>query len=109
MHSGFFNIRSECSMNIKRKKMKSVSEEVSNDLKRIYKIFDYCKKHSNGKFLLGDFGAIDIFFTPVISRIVSYGLDRGEHDDYINSVLNHKFFKEWEIEAVKETLIIDHS
>lgn len=109
MHSGFLNLRSECPMNIKRNEFKSVSEVAANDLKRVYEIFDYCKGRSGSDtFLLGDFGAIDIFFTPIISRIMSYGLDRGKYDDYIHRVLNHKFFKEWSEEAVKEISGVDY-
>ena len=110
IHSGFLSLRSECPMNIKRNKFNNISKEASNDLKRIYEIFDYCKNHSSSNsFLLGDFGAIDIFLTPIISRIVSYDMDQEKHSEYISEILNHKFFKEWEKEAKKETWIIEHA
>jgi glutathione S-transferase len=108
MHSGFIDLRSECPMNIKRIKAKNISQNASQDLKRIYQIWDFCKKVSGNKqYLLGDFGAIDAFFAPIVSRILSYGLEHSNHEDYIDAISNHAFFKEWRDEAIKETSVIN--
>lgn len=108
MHSGFMNLRSECPLNIRRNKTKNISRNASNDLMRIYQIWDYCKRISgNNKYLLGDFGGIDVFFAPIVSRIISYGLEYANHEEYLNYISNHKYFKEWRDAATKETSIID--
>lgn len=54
MHSGFIDLQSECPMNIKRIKAKNISQNASQDLKRIYQIWDFCKKASDNKQYLLD-------------------------------------------------------
>jgi glutathione S-transferase len=107
MHSGFLNLRSECPMNIKRNKAKNISADAKNDLNRIYQIWDFCKELSgSNKFLLGEFSVIDAFFAPIISRIISYRLKQYKYEEYINKIFNHKYFQEWQNDAIKETSII---
>ena len=43
----------------------------------------------------------DAFFAPVVSRIISYKVEAGEHEDYINLISNNKLYKEWQEDAIK--------
>lgn len=103
MHSGFTNLRSQCPMSMRKNKAKDISEGTKQDLQEIYQLWDFCKKQSgNGDFLLGDFSAIDVFFAPVVSRILSYQLDKAGHEQYINKIVAHEYYQEWQNAALQE-------
>jgi glutathione S-transferase len=96
MHSSFIALRSECSMSMKRKKYKAISVQAQENIDRIYEIWRYCKSLSKSQtYLFGDFTIADAFFAPIVSRIISYGIDQKEQADYINLVSTHKFYQEW--------------
>ncbi len=104
MHSGFIHLRQECPMNMKLKTPVKISPEAIKDIHRIYEIWDTLKSKNQkkGSFLLGDFGMVDAYFAPVVSRIISYGLDQGDHAEYITLISNLDLYKEWENAALKE-------
>lgn len=107
MHSSFFDLRTECPMNIRRNQQKNISQNTLEDLKRIFSIWDHCKKMSGNKnFLLGNFSIVDAFFAPIVSRIVSYKLPQNNHEEYIETIFNHEYFQEWKKDAMKEKWII---
>lgn len=103
MHSGFVALRSECPLAIKRSIPTPISDNVKKDLNRIYEIWDLCKELSpQGGFLLGDYSTIDIFFTPVISRIVSSQLDQSHHVPYTKAIARSPHYQQWVEAALKE-------
>ena len=109
MHSGFLNLRKECPMNMRRRVKKELSSDALEDLVRIYELWDYCKKYTNYcNFLFGDeFNMVDAFYAPIVSRIISYDLLRGNHSEYIERIANLDIYKLWEKEAIKESWVIE--
>lgn len=106
MHSGFMNLRNEFSMDMKLLTKKEPSPETQKEIKRILEIWKLCLDNSNGNFLFGDFSATDAFFAPVVSRFISYGVDTGNLEKYVNDISNNFFYQEWQKEALLEKSVI---
>ena len=75
MHSGFGALRRECPMELGLRTVQPMSPEVEKDVRRIVELWLGLLDRSGGPFLLGAWSIADAFFTPVASRIESYGLD----------------------------------
>ena len=77
MHSGFQELRNQCSMNCGlRVKLHSTSEGLAKDVARIGALWSEGLARFGGPFLAGkSFGAVDAFFCPVAFRVQSYGLE----------------------------------
>ena len=61
-----------------------------------------------GDFLFGDFGAADIMYAPVVTRIVTYGLPIARFAaGYMDAVLNHPFQQDWIAAAQEEEWVIE--
>lgn len=80
MHAGFASLRTECSMDVCRAEAKGawpISAATRADVARIDAIFCACLASGGvgGPFLFGRFGVVDAMFAPVVSRILSYGLE----------------------------------
>src|SRR3546814_14764576 len=77
MHSSFTALRRKHSMNIRQVfEAKRPDDDVLGDLQRIMQIWAEARARfgGGGDFLFGDFGAADIMFAPVVTRIVTYQL-----------------------------------
>ena len=62
----------------------------------------------DGDFLFGDFGAADIMFAPVCTRIVTYQLPVARFAvPYVERVLNHPFMQDWIAAAQEEEWVIE--
>ncbi|RZM06357.1 MAG: glutathione S-transferase family protein, partial [Sphingomonas sp.] len=60
-----------------------------------------------GDFLFGDFGAADIMFAPVVTRIVTYQLPVARFAPaYMQAVLEHRFMQDWIAGAQEEEWVI---
>lgn len=104
MHAGFFSLRSECPMNMRRRKAKNISSQTMVDIERIYQLWDFCQEKSgHGEFLLGGYGAIDMFFAPVVSRIISYQLPQAGHASYIEKLSQTSSYRLWAEAAAQES------
>ncbi|PVU86156.1 hypothetical protein BB559_006630 [Furculomyces boomerangus] len=131
MHSGFSQIRTYCNSNFVRHREfedRFCPDEVKVDLKRIYELWNSCRKQflqtrnsatlgesaqGNVKdegFLFGEYGIVDAFFTPVVFRIVNYSLPCEDEfaKKYIEATKNHSLVKEWLKLAVEENSYIKH-
>ena len=78
MHAGFFALRSECSMDVCREEPPGrwpLSASAKADVARVDTIFRECLERSGGPFLFGSFGVVDAMYAPVVTRILSYGLE----------------------------------
>ncbi|MCC2978571.1 glutathione S-transferase family protein [Sphingomonas sp. IC4-52] len=111
MHSSFIALRREHSMNI-RQVYSPVppSEAVVADLSRIMELWAQARARfaGDGQFLFGDFGATDIMFAPVCTRIVTYSLPVPRFAAaYIHSVLTHPFMQDWIAGAQEEDWVIE--
>lgn len=102
MHSGFLNLRTEMSMNMKEKIDKEASEATKKEIARILEIWQSCLEKFNGKFLFGDFSVADAFFAPVVSRFITYKVDVGGLEKYLKNISEHADYKEWQDAAFKE-------
>jgi glutathione S-transferase len=108
MHSGFAPLRSACPMDLQHHFPNFVpSAEVMVDVHRIEALWEDALTRFGAEtgepWLFGRFGAADIMFAPVCTRIDSYHLPVGPTASaYVTRVLNHPFVAEWRTEALKE-------
>lgn len=106
MHSGFASLRGECPMDLSLKTVAQLSPATQANLRRLVELWSGLLKRSGGPFLLGDWGIVDAFFTPVATRIRSYGVhlsdygDAGEAGRYVERLLETPEFLEWERDAL---------
>jgi glutathione S-transferase len=94
IHSGFMNLRKSFSMNMPHREMKTPSSEVQNDIKRIFEIWRHGKNTDgmNGPYLFGNWSIVDIFFAPIVSRFISYGINNPEFQDYMDAISHPPFY-----------------
>jgi len=104
MHSGFFTIRNDMSMNIRRKvEGFSPSAECQVEIERVKEIWKDClnKKSGSGDFLFGEFTIADAMFAPVVWRFHGYGISlEGALADYSKAVRDMAIMQDW-VEAAK--------
>ncbi len=111
MHSGFANLRRELPMNVRKTfPPKELSEPVRAEIDRILQLWAQARARfgGDGQFLFGDFGAADIMFAPVCTRIVTYQLPVARFAvPYVEAVLNHPFMQDWIAAAQEEEWVIE--
>jgi len=111
MHSGFAALRREHSMNVRQVyEPQRPSDEVLADLLRIMQLWAQARARwgGDGAFLFGEFGAADIMFAPVVTRIVTYSLPVARFAPaYMNAVLGHPFLQDWIAAAQEEDWVIE--
>ena len=110
MHSGFAALRKNHSMNIRQVYPASpVLPDVQSELTRLYELWAQARARfgGEGEFLFGKFGAADIMFAPVVTRIVTYSLPMPRFAPaYMNAVLQHPFMQDWIAAAQEEDWVI---
>ncbi|MEE4539096.1 MAG: glutathione S-transferase family protein, partial [Erythrobacter sp.] len=93
MHSGYASLRSEMPMNVRRRvALESVSDTCREEIVRILGLWAEARaRHgSAGPYLFGTFGAADIFYAPVVSRFVTYGVNvPGFAQSYMQAIWEH--------------------
>ena len=63
---------------------------------------------SSGPFLFGTFGAADIFYAPVVSRFLTYGIGvPGFAQSYMQAIWEHDWMREWIGAAEAEKWVIE--
>lgn len=111
MHAGFTALRQQCSMNIRRIfPARTPDAALTGDLNRLVTLWAQARARfgGTGAFLFGDFGAADIMFAPVCTRIVTYQLPVPRFaQDYVDAVLTHPFMQDWIAAAQAEEWVID--
>ncbi len=106
MHSGFANLRTHMSMNIrKRHPGKGRTEGALADIDRIVRMWSGCRAAhgAGGPFLFGRFSVADAMYAPVVLRFRTYEVDlpptcRG----YADAVLALPPLREWMADAATE-------
>lgn len=111
MHSGYHTMRSEFPMNI-RKRFQGVqpSETTKQEVVRILGLWAEARARfgSGGPFLFGTFGAADIFYAPVVSRFISYGVAvPGFAGAYMQAVWEHDWMQAWIEASENEQWVIE--
>jgi glutathione S-transferase len=107
MHSGFMNLRTDCSMRIvEERPAAKLRPETQAEVDRIGEIWEGCLAVSGGPFLFGEKPCIaDCFFAPVVSRFRTYQIAAaGRAQGYLETIWAWPFLQEWVDGARKETL-----
>ena len=111
MHSGFAALRRECPMNIRRRvEGWEPSAEARADVVRVLTLWAEARARfgKGGPFLFGSFCAADIFFAPVVSRLISYGVGvPGFALAYMQAVWEHEWLQAWVAAAETEDWVIE--
>ena len=111
MHSGFLSLRRELPMNVrKRIGLDGVSDATKHDVVRILTLWAEARARfgQGGPFLFGTFGAADIFFAPVVSRFVTYGVGvPGFAQAYMQAIWEHDWMQQWVNASEEEEWVIE--
>jgi glutathione S-transferase len=111
MHSGFAALRRDCPMNVRRRaEGANISEEARADVVRILTLWAEARARfgKGGPFLLGTFGAADIFYAPIVSRFITYGVGvPGFALTYMEAMWEHEWMQSWIAAAEAEEWVIE--
>jgi glutathione S-transferase len=111
MHSGFAALRRKHSMNVRQVfPPRKPDDDVLADLTRIMELWAQARARfgGEGQFLFGDFGAADIMYAPVVTRIVTYSLPVARFaTGYMDAVLHHPFMQDWIAGAQEEEWVLE--
>lgn len=109
MHAGFQPLRAGCPMNLKERfPAFAPAPEVMTDVARIETLWRDARTRFGAEtgepWLFGRFGAADIMYAPVCTRIDTYHLPvAADTRAYIDAVLAHPWMQEWTCDAKAET------
>ena len=111
MHSSFAALRKQHSMNV-RQIFPAVApdDDVVADLHRVMELWAQARARfgGSGDFLFGQFGAADMMFAPVVTRLVTYQLPVARFaTGYMEAVLHHPFMQDWIAGAQEEEWVIE--
>ena len=111
MHSSYLSLRRECPMNI-RKRFQGVhlTDACKHDIVRILGLWAEARARfgDGGPFLFGTFGAADVFYAPVVSRFISYGIGvPGFAATYMEAVWEHDWMQSWIAASDNEEWVIE--
>ncbi|WP_114521522.1 glutathione S-transferase family protein [Altererythrobacter sp. ZODW24] len=111
MHSSYASLRQQCPMNIRKKiATDEISDETRGDIVRILTLWAEARARfgQGGPYLFGTFGAADIFYAPVVSRFLTYGIGvPGFAEAYMQAVWEHPWMQEWIEAAESEKWVIE--
>jgi glutathione S-transferase len=105
MHAGFAALRAACPMDLRAAYAGFVPDAATRtDLARIEALWAAARAtRPEGPFLFGAYSLCDAFFTPVATRIATYGLPASaEAQDYVAAHLAHAPFRAWRAAALAE-------
>jgi len=115
MHSGFSALRNFCGTGPDHPMVGDARAEtpsdpaLDRDLARIVALFRQMRGRfgAGGPWLFGQRSIADIFFTPVAARVRHFQIDLSDHGDdgvaraYVETLLAHPDFRQWEAEALR--------
>jgi len=111
IHSSFLNLRRQCPMNVRmRHEGVQLSDEAKGDIVRVLTLWAEARARfgRGGPFLFGTFGAADVFYAPVVSRFVTYGIGvPGFAQAYMEAVWEHEWMQAWIRAAEDEQWVIE--
>jgi len=111
MHSSFQHLRREHSMNIRQQyPPQPLSEGATHDVARVYQLWAQARARygGSGDFLFGEFGAADIMFAPVVTRLVTYSIPAPRFAlPYMQAMFDHPFMQDWIAAAQEEPWVIE--
>lgn len=111
MHSSYIALRRQCPMNIRRRVTGvQLSDDSVHDTVRILGLWAEARARfgKGGPFLFGTFGAADIFYAPIVSRFLTYGIGvPGFATAYMQAVWEHDWLQQWVQAAEDEEWVIE--
>lgn len=109
MHSGFFALRDECPMNMKRPSSAiNLSDAAVFDIQRVEAIWEDCYGQYGGPFLFGDFSIADAMFAPVVNRFEVYQLgSTGAADRFSDAIRSLAPWQEWASDGANEPWVCE--
>jgi len=111
MHSGYAALRRQCPMNIRRQVQGwEIDEEARGDIVRILTLWAEARARfgRGGPFLFGTFSAADVFYAPIVSRFMTYGIAvPGFAQAYMEAVWEHEWLQAWVAAAEEEGWVIE--
>ena len=111
MHSSFQSLRDEMTMCVReRLDVRPWSLGLAADVARVEEIWTESRRRHGrgGAFLCGAPSIADAFYAPVAFRFRTYRVSpTGEAGDYLAALLAHPFMREWERDAVAESIVIE--
>lgn len=111
MHSGYAALRRQCPMNIRRRfEGLEIGEDARADVVRILTLWAEARARfgKGGPYLFGTFCAADIFYAPVVSRFISYGIPvPGFALAYMEALWGHEWMQDWIAAAEAEDWVIE--
>ncbi len=111
MHSSFANLRRELPMNVRKSfPPRALSPEVREEINRILQLWAQARARfgGTGDFLFGSWCAADIMFAPVVTRLITYGVQVPPFAGlYMKAVLGHPNVAEWIDQAQDEPWVIE--
>lgn len=109
LHSGFVPLRDACTMNLRvGYDGFQPSEAVLKDVARIDAIWTEARTHfgANGPWLFGEYSIADVFYAPVVTRFVTYGLPASQvAQAYIDTTITDTTFRQWRARGLAENFI----
>ncbi len=111
MHAGFQSLRGECPMELAAApQTMELTEATQGDVRRLLRLWLEVRAHfgQSGPFLLGEWSIADAYYTPVATRIRTYGIrledygDDGAATTYTALLLQQPEYLEWERLALAE-------
>jgi glutathione S-transferase len=104
-------MRRQCPVNVRRRiEGVQLTDEAKGDIVRILGLWAEARARfgKGGPFLFGTFCAADIFYAPIVSRFVTYGIGvPGFAQAYMQAVWEHDWMQHWIAEAENEEWTIE--
>jgi glutathione S-transferase len=114
MHAGFGALRGHCPMNVEAslaevgKRVWAEQPELRRDVERIDRMWAQQLSGHDGPMLFDTFSAVDAFYAPVCSRLLTYALPISQTARaYVDRVAGLTAVAEWNAAAVKEADFLD--
>ena len=97
LHSGFVALRSEMSIDLRRRRSVVPSPACQADIARVQALWRRCRALAGeGPFLFGAPSLADAFYAPVAGRFVTYGVAlEPEAAAYVRAIGDWALYREW--------------
>jgi len=111
MHAGYSALRQKHGMNVRKLFAPAEPDaDVVADLSRIMELWAQARARfgGEGEYLFGAFGAADIMFAPVCTRIITYSLPTARFAQaYLDAMTRHPWMQDWIAAAQEEEWVIE--
>ncbi len=109
MHSGFTDMRNECTANLRRHYLNhQPSNAVLADIEHMELLWITARRDFGGEgpWLFGEYSIADVFFAPAVTRFATYNFPRGEiAQSYIDAHLADLKFRQWRAMGLAQNYI----